>query len=57
MSDRVAGELVQMRSDVLYLVRLVEKLEKRILQLEETIKQQAEKPQQDPLLGKIIEKL
>lgn len=57
MSDRMTGELVQLRSDVLYLVRLVEKLEKRILQLEETVKKQADRPQQDPLLGKIIEKL
>lgn len=55
MSDRLTGEVVQMRSDVLYLVRLVEKLEKRILQLEETVKQQTNN--QDPLLGKIIEKL
>jgi len=57
MTDRVLGELVQLRSDVLYLVRVIEKLEKKITQLESTVNQQRTQQQQDPLLGKIIEKL
>ena len=57
MSDRVLGELVQLRSDVLYLVRVIEKLEKKIAQLENTVNQQRTQQPQDPLLGKIIEKL
>lgn len=57
MSDRVLGELVQLRSDVLYLVRVIEKLEKKITQLENTANQQKTQQPQDPLLGKIIEKL
>jgi len=56
MSDRVTGELVQLRSEVLYLIRLVEKLEKKITQLEDTVKKTEQKPQ-DPFQGKIIEKL
>lgn len=57
MTDRAAGELVQLRSDVLYLIRVVEKLEKKIVKLEETINQQAELSKQDPLAGLHIEKL
>ena len=57
MSDRVLGELVQLRGDVLYLVRVIEKLEKKITQLENTVNQQRTQQPQDPLLGKIIEKL
>ena len=57
MSDRVTGELVQLRSDVLYLIRVIEKLEKKIAQLENTVNQQKTQQPQDPLLGKIIEKL
>ena len=57
MTDRVLGELVQLRSDVLYLVRVIEKLEKKIAQLENTVNQQKTQQPQDPLLGKIIEKL
>lgn len=56
MSDRVAGELVQLRSDVLYLIRVVEKLEKKITQLEDTVKKSEQKPQ-DPFAGMTIEKL
>ena len=56
MTDRVAGELVQLRSDVLYLIRIVEKLEKKITQLEETINKTEQKPQ-DPFAGMNIEKL
>ncbi len=57
MTDRVAGELVQLRSDVLYLIRVVEKLEKKIMQLEDTVKQQAKPKPQDPFAGMTIEKL
>lgn len=56
MTDRVAGELVQLRSDVLYLIRIVEKLEKKITQLEDTVKK-AEKKPQDPFAGMTVEKL
>ena len=56
MTDRVAGELVQLRSDVLYLIRVVEKLEKKITQLEDTVKKVEQKPQ-DPLAGLHIENL
>ena len=56
-ANRVVGELVQLRSDVLYLVRVIEKLEKKITQLESTVNQRRTQQQQDPLLGKIIEKL
>ena len=55
MTDRVAGELVQLRSDVLYLIRVVEKLEKKITQLEDTVKKAEQKPQ-DPFAGMNIEK-
>ena len=57
MTDRVAGELVQLRSDVLYLIRVVEKLEKKIIQLEETVKQTSDNKPKDPLAGLHIEKL
>lgn len=53
---KIALELVQLRSDVLYLVRLVEKLETKIAQLDDTVKQLDQKPS-DPLAGKIIERL
>lgn len=56
MSDRITGELVQLRSDVLYLIRVVERLEKKIISLEDTVAQQANRPQ-DPLAGLHIEKL
>lgn len=56
MTDRVAGELLQLRSDVLYLIRVVEKLEKKITQLENTVKESEKKPQ-DPLVGLHIENL
>jgi hypothetical protein len=56
MTDRVAGELVQLRNDVLYLVHVVEKLEKKITQLEDTVKNLEQKPQ-DPFAGMNIEKL
>ena len=56
MTDRVAGELVQLRSDVLYLIRVVEKLEKKISQLEESVKKSEQKPQ-DPFAGMNVEKL
>lgn len=56
MTDRVTGELVQLRSDVLYLIRVVEKLEKKITQLEDTIKKAEQKPQ-DPFAGMTVEKL
>lgn len=56
MTDRVAGELVQLRSDVLYLIRVVEKLEKKITQLEDTVKKSEQKPQ-DLFAGMNIEKL
>ena len=57
MSDRVTGELVQLRSDVLYLIRVIEKLEKKITQLEDTVKHQAKQKPQDPFAGMNIEKL
>lgn len=54
--NKVTGELVKLRSDVLYLIRIVEKLEKKITQFEETIKSKKEKPN-DPFAGMTVEKL
>jgi hypothetical protein len=51
---KLTTEVVNMRTDVLYLVRLVEKLEIKISKLETQINQ----PKlADPFAGKIIEKL
>jgi hypothetical protein len=54
--NKISLELVQLRSDVLYLVRLVERLEAKIAHLDDTVKQLDKKPS-DPLAGKIIERL
>lgn len=54
--DKIAGELVKLRSDVLYLIRVVEKLETKIVKIEQSMdtpKQQSS----DPFAGKHIEKL
>lgn len=56
MSDRITGELVQLRSDVLYLIRVVEKLEKKISELERTLEQNKPAPP-NPFAGMHIEKL
>lgn len=57
MSDesllQIKGEVVKLRSDILYLVRLVEKLETKLDKVEQRLVQ----PPIDPMLGKIIEKL
>ena len=50
---KLTSEVINMRTDVLYLVRLVEKLEAKITKLEQT----AANPPMDPFKGKIIEKL
>jgi hypothetical protein len=55
-NNNITLEIVQMRSDVLYLIRLVEKLEKKITDLEKTVEQSKPIPQ-DPFAGLHIEKL
>jgi hypothetical protein len=50
---KLTAEVINMRTDVLYLVRLVEKLEVKINKLE----QDSINPPKDPFEGMIIEKL
>ena len=50
---KLTSEVISMRTDILYLVRLVEKLEVKINKLEQTVAN----PPMDPFKGKIIEKL
>lgn len=52
-TTKLIAEVVNMRTDILYLIRLVEKLEVKIAKLEQT----AANPPADPFKGKIIEKL
>lgn len=52
-STKLITEIVNMRTDILYLIHLVEKLEVKIAKLEQT----AANPPADPFKGKIIEKL
>jgi hypothetical protein len=54
--SKITLEIVQLRSDVLYLIRLVEKLEKKITELEKTVGHSNPTPQ-DPFAGLHIEKL
>lgn len=51
---KLTAEINKMRSDVLYLIRLVEKLETKIVKLEQASNQQ---PPADPFAGMHIEKL
>jgi hypothetical protein len=50
---KLTSEVINMRTDILYLVRLIEKLEVKINKLEQTVAN----PPMDPFKGKIIEKL
>ena len=52
-STKLITEIVNMRTDILYLIRLVEKLEVKINKLEQTVAN----PPADPFAGKINEKL
>ena len=52
-STKLITEIVNMRTDILYLIHLVEKLEVKIAKLE----QGGSKAPADPFAGKIIEKL
>jgi hypothetical protein len=52
-TTKLTTEIVNMRSDVLYLIHLVEKLEAKINKLEQI----SSNPPMDPFKGKIIEKL
>jgi hypothetical protein len=52
---KLTGEVVNLRSDVLYLIRIVERLEAQVTKLTAEINDP--KKQTDAMLGKIIEKL
>jgi len=54
---KISGELVQLRSDVLYLIRVIEKLETKIAKIEKSIEQTVRKQPNDQMLGMKIEKL
>lgn len=53
--NQLKGEVVKLRADVLYLIRLVEKFEKRMEQLERKIDEN--KQPHNPFAGMNIEKL
>ncbi len=55
MDDKIAAEIIKMRSDILYLIRLVEKLETKIVKLEQAANKPP--PPADPFAGMRIEKL
>lgn len=55
MDDKIAAEIIKMRSDILYLVRLVEKLETKIVKLEQAANKQP--PSANPFAGMHVEKL
>jgi hypothetical protein len=52
-TTKLITEVVNMRTDILYLIHLVEKLEAKIAKLEQV----AVTPPMNPFKGKIIEKL
>ena len=52
---KLTGEVVNLRSDVLYLIRIIERLETQVTKLTAEINDP--KKQTDIMLGKIIEKL
>ena len=52
-TTKLIAEVINMRTDILYLIHLVEKLEVKINKLEQT----SSNSPMDPFKGKIIEKL
>lgn len=55
MDDKITAEIIKMRGDILYLVRLVEKLESKIVKLEQSANKPP--PPSDPFAGMRVEKL
>lgn len=53
--EKLTAEIVKLRTDVLYLVRLIEKLESKIVKLEQASNKPT--PPSDPFAGKHIERL